>query len=111
MLRPDIRSVGCAVAKCPESSGVVNVTMVCFYGKGHLYRVFAQFTMADHFHYGNCYAYSHWGRWMLSMNYSCELEKLALEAVEGCPPKPPTSSEAGYTHFEWYQLSFYVNEQ
>uniref|UniRef100_A0A0K0DJX6 SCP domain-containing protein n=1 Tax=Angiostrongylus cantonensis TaxID=6313 RepID=A0A0K0DJX6_ANGCA len=34
MLRPDILSLGCAVAKCPESSGAVNVTVACFYDKG-----------------------------------------------------------------------------
>uniref|UniRef100_A0A0K0D5B5 SCP domain-containing protein n=2 Tax=Angiostrongylus cantonensis TaxID=6313 RepID=A0A0K0D5B5_ANGCA len=34
MLRPDIHRVGCAAAKCPETSGIVNVTVACIYGEG-----------------------------------------------------------------------------
>ncbi|KAJ1373528.1 hypothetical protein KIN20_035944 [Parelaphostrongylus tenuis] len=33
MARPDIQSVGCGVAKCPESNGTVNASVACFYGK------------------------------------------------------------------------------
>uniref|UniRef100_A0A158PCQ4 SCP domain-containing protein n=1 Tax=Angiostrongylus cantonensis TaxID=6313 RepID=A0A158PCQ4_ANGCA len=32
MERSDIGSVGCGAAKCPESSGPVNISVACFYG-------------------------------------------------------------------------------
>uniref|UniRef100_A0A0K0DAD2 SCP domain-containing protein n=1 Tax=Angiostrongylus cantonensis TaxID=6313 RepID=A0A0K0DAD2_ANGCA len=36
------------------------------------------------------------------LNYSCDLEDLAIDAVEGCALKTPTSSEPNYTNIEHY---------
>ncbi|KAJ1359182.1 hypothetical protein KIN20_017859 [Parelaphostrongylus tenuis] len=33
MQRPDIGSVGCAIAKCSENEGMVHISVACFYGK------------------------------------------------------------------------------